>query len=121
MDLIERYRLAETYLNDGAPLAALETLQVMEDELSGMAAAQQLLGRAYFHSAQLSRARAAFQRVLALDPVEDYAHFALGRIAERQSRPAEAIAHYRVAVSLSSRPEYQARLAALGRQAGVAA
>jgi tetratricopeptide (TPR) repeat protein len=115
VELIERYRLAEAYLGEGAPLAALETLDPMRAELSGVAGAQLLLGRAYFHSAQLNRARLAFERVLALDPVEDYAHFALGRIAERLSRPVEAISHYRVAVALSPRPEYRARLTALKR------
>ena len=90
MDLIERYRLAETYLNDGAPLAALETLQPMEVELSGLAAAQQLLGRAYFHSAQLSRARASrYWRWIRLTttPTSPSAESPNGRAGEARPSP----------------------------------
>lgn len=117
MDLVERYRLAETYLDDGAPLAALDTLRPVEGELADTAAGQLLFARAYYHSAQLHRAQRAFERVLEFDPVDDYARFALGRTLERQNRPTEAAAHYRLAVALSPRPEYRHRLAALDREA----
>jgi tetratricopeptide (TPR) repeat protein len=113
MDLVQRYRLAQDYLDDGAPLAAVETLRPVEAELTETASGQLLLARAYYHSAQLTRAERAFARVVELNPADDYARFALGRTLERQSRPGEAMAHYRVAVALSPRPEYLERLAAL--------
>ncbi|MGH3094433.1 MAG: tetratricopeptide repeat protein [Streptosporangiales bacterium] len=113
MYVIERVRLAETYLDQNAPLAALETLHPVEDELAGVTAGELLLARGYFGSAQLSRAEEAFRRVIELDPVDDYAHFALGRTLERQGRGSEAAGYYRMAVAMNPRPEYQQRLLAL--------
>ncbi len=113
MDVVDRYLLAQTYLDDGAPLAALETVRAVEQELAGSAAGLLLLARAYYHSAQLGRAERAFARIVELDPTDDYARFALGRTLERQSRPAEAAAHYRIAAALSPRPDYLERLAAV--------
>jgi Flp pilus assembly protein TadD len=78
-----------------------------------------LLARAYFATARLGRAEAAFRRVLEIDPTDDHARFGLGRTLERQSRHDEALAHYRIAVALSPEPDYldalhrtEARLAA---------
>jgi Flp pilus assembly protein TadD len=113
MELVTRYRLAQTYLDDGAPLAALETVRPVEAQLAESAAGQLLIARAYFHSAQLGRAEHAFGRLVEMDPTDDFARFALGRTLERQNRPAEAAAHYRIAAALSPRPEYLERLAAL--------
>ena len=39
-------------------------------------------------------------RVLELSPVDDYAHYALGRCLEKQGRTAEARGHYKLARSL---------------------
>lgn len=118
MSVIERVRLAETYLDQKAPLAALETLHPVEDELAGVVAGELLLARGYFGSAQLSRAEEAFRRVIELDPVDDYAHFALGRTLERQGRREEAIGYYRMAVAMNPRPEYRERLDVLDTAAG---
>ncbi len=112
MTLFDRYRLAEAHLEHGEPLAAVETLEPMVDELNDVAAGQLLLGRAYFASAQLRRAQQAFERVVALDPTDDYAHFALGRTFERQGVVDSAITHYRLAAAMDARPEYHERLAA---------
>ena len=118
MDVVDRYRLAQAYLDDGAPLAALESVRTVEEELAGSAAGLLLLARAYYRSAQLGRAERAFARLVELDPTDDYARFALGRTLERQSRPEEAAAHYRIAAALSPRPDYLDRLAAVTRLAG---
>ncbi|MHA6624884.1 tetratricopeptide repeat protein [Pseudonocardia sichuanensis] len=106
----DRYRFAQVLLDGGEPLEALALLQPVEEEIDGNAAALLLLGRAYFHSAQLGRAREAFARVVALDPTDTYARFLLGRALERQSRLGEAQVQYRVAVAMSDRPEYRERL-----------
>ncbi|WP_020576508.1 tetratricopeptide repeat protein [Actinopolymorpha alba] len=109
----DRFRLAEEYLADKAPLAALETLAPVRDELPDVVAVHLLLGRAYFASAQLRRAQGAFERVLELDPSDDYARFVLGRTFERMSQYAPALAQYRLAVAMAPRPEYQQRLESL--------
>ena len=106
----DRYRFAEILLDSGEPLEALALLQPVAEEIDGNAAALLLLGRVYFHSAQLERARQAFARVVELDPTDTYARFLLGRTLERQSRLAEAQTQYRVAVAMSDRPDYRERL-----------
>lgn len=118
MDVVDSYRLAQAYLDDGAPLAALESVQAVEEEVAGTASGLLLLARAYYRSAQLGRAERAFARLVELDPTDDYARFALGRTLERQSRPKEAAAHYRIAAALSPRPEYLERIAGLTELAG---
>lgn len=65
-------------------------------------AARLLLARAYYHSAQLTRAEAELRRVLEQDPVESYAHLMLGRTLERQSRDEEAARHLRLAEAMGA-------------------
>jgi len=61
----------------------------------------ELLGRAFFHSAQLSRAEQIFRRIVELDPVDAWAHIALARSLERQGRTAEAGAYRRLHAAMS--------------------
>jgi Flp pilus assembly protein TadD len=61
----------------------------------------ELLGRAYFHSAQLRRAEATFRRLVELDPVDAWAHVALARALERQGRSDEAGRHRRLHAAMS--------------------
>ncbi|MFG1851289.1 tetratricopeptide repeat protein [Actinomadura geliboluensis] len=56
----------------------------------GNRAAVELLGRAYFHSAQLGRAESVFRRLVDLDPCNGWAHEALARTLERRGRAADA-------------------------------
>lgn len=107
---IDRIRLAEAYLDGGNPLQALEMLAPLEEELDGHAAGQLLIARAYYHSAQLGRARATLEKLVELVPTDHYARFLLGRTLERQSRPADAASHYQLAAAMSEEPEYRERL-----------
>lgn len=61
----------------------------------------ELLGRAYFHSAQLRRAEATFRKLVELDPVDSWAHCALARSLERQGREEEANPHRRLHAAMS--------------------
>ena len=61
----------------------------------------ELLGRAYFHSAQLRRAEQTFRRLVELDPVDAWAHVALARALERQGRVDEAGPHRRLHAAMS--------------------
>jgi Flp pilus assembly protein TadD len=96
-DLVRQRRSAEA-------LAVLAPL--LSDEPDSRSVLE-LAGRAYFHSSQLSRAERTFRRLVELDPTDAYARFALGRVCERQSRLREAVGHYRVAVAMDPRAEYQ--------------
>jgi Flp pilus assembly protein TadD len=110
MQETERYRLAEAYLDAGDPLEALRLLEPLTDELRMHAGGQLLLGRAYYHSAQLGRAQEALERAVEMAPTDAYARFALGRTLQRRSRHDEAKVHFRVAAALDSRPEFLERV-----------
>ncbi len=71
-------------------------LAPLVEEEPGNLAVRLLLARAYYHSAQLSRAETELRTVLERDPVEAYAHLMLGRTLERQSRPEAARRHLRL-------------------------
>ncbi|WP_017240647.1 tetratricopeptide repeat protein [Streptomyces sp. SS] len=60
-----------------------------------------LLARAYYHSAQLSKAETELRAVLDRDPVEHYARLMLGRTLERQGRSDEAAPHLRLAAAMT--------------------
>ncbi|MBW8481589.1 tetratricopeptide repeat protein [Actinomadura parmotrematis] len=66
--------------------------------------AVELLARAYFHSAQLSRAEGAFRALIELDPCNGWAHEALARTLERQSRGGEAVPFRRMAAAMGAAP-----------------
>ena len=59
------------------------------------------LGRAYFMSGQLERARETFEALLAVDPSSHYGHYALGRALVRLGRVDEGRTHLRLAVALA--------------------
>jgi Flp pilus assembly protein TadD len=109
-DLVELFRRAEALLADRRPLEALRALDSVLAAEPDKPSVQLLAGRAYFHSAQLSRAERAFRRVLDLDPADHYARFVLGRTLQRLGRLAEAQAQLRMATAMDPRPEYQEAL-----------
>jgi Flp pilus assembly protein TadD len=56
-------------------------------------------------------AEAEFRTLLELSPVNDYAHYALGRCLEKQGRDVEANRHYKLASSLQpDSAQYRARI-----------
>jgi len=106
LDLAQAYEKGRVYFEFGDYAAAARLLaQVAEAEPRNVAV-RLLLARAYFHSAQLRRAEAELAAVVELDPVDDFARFALGRALERQSRPAQALPHYRLAAAMRPDPDY---------------
>jgi len=87
---------------------ALEQAKCREPEKASI---REALGIAYFRIRRWEEAEAEFRKVLELDPVNDYAHYAVGRCLEKQGRQHEANGHYKLASSL--RPEesqYRARI-----------
>jgi Tfp pilus assembly protein PilF len=129
---VESFRMAELYLDVGDPRSAVRLLEPLVTDAAtqttstpsgstvttsggptGSTAARLLLARAYFHTAQLRRAEEQFRRVLDLDPTDHFAHFALGRTLERQTRPEEALRHYRIAAAMTPSVEYEAAVTRL--------
>lgn len=110
------YQQGRSRLADGNPHGAAAVLeealaQQAADRQPEKASLREVLGRAYFASSQIQRARAEFERALALDPSNDFAHFSIGRCYERQGRLEDAAKHYKIANALADQDVYQAALA----------
>jgi Flp pilus assembly protein TadD len=70
---------------------------------------REALGRAYFRCGRYVEAREEFAAVVERSPVNDFAHFCLGRALEKTGRPAEARRHLTLAVGLRpDRADYRA-------------
>ena len=70
---------------------------------------REALGRAYFRSARFEQAAEEFAAVVERYPVNDYAHFCLGRSLENSGRRAEARKHAALAACMRpDREDYQA-------------
>ena len=87
---------------------ALEKARRREPEKASI---REALGIAYFRIARWDAAEAEFRKLLELSPVNDYAHYALGRSLEKQGRTAEANGHYKLAHSMNPKSEqYSSRI-----------
>ena len=91
----------------------LEKARQLEPEKSSI---REALGRAYFRSGRYAQAGEEFAAIVERYPVNDFAHFCLGRSLEKTGRLREAKRHLALATSL--RPDradyrhYRARLEA---------
>ncbi|MFB4314648.1 tetratricopeptide repeat protein [Actinomadura sp. 21ATH] len=86
----ETFERARLYFDMRDPAEAARILAPLADEHPGNREVVELLGRAYFHSAQLARAEETLRHLVDLDPCNAWAHEALARTLERRNRPAEA-------------------------------
>jgi Flp pilus assembly protein TadD len=64
---------------------------------------REALGRAYFRSGRYREAAAEFEAIVELSPINDYAHFCLGRSLQKLGRQSAAGRHFSLACGL--RPE----------------
>jgi Flp pilus assembly protein TadD len=97
----ETYARGRMYFDLGDPIGAARILAPLADEQPESRSVLELLGRAYFHSAQLGKAEDTFRRIIELDPCDSWAHIALARSLERQSRDDEAAPHRRMHAAMS--------------------
>ncbi|MFC3501509.1 tetratricopeptide repeat protein [Micromonospora krabiensis] len=102
MDLLAEYRLATLYFEAGDPTAAARLLEPIIEAEPDNASVRQLLARAYFQSAQLSRAEEQLRTLVDQDPSDHYSHHVLGRTLERLNRHADALRHLRIAAAMHS-------------------
>jgi predicted Zn-dependent protease len=98
---MQEYERAQLFFEARDYTTAARILAPLVDTAPANLAARLLLARAYYHSAQLTRAEAELRAVLEHDPAEDYAHMMLGRTLERLNRPVEAIGHLRLAEAMT--------------------
>lgn len=96
-DAYEHFQRGKTLLRDGMPAQATISLEKAKRLEPDKASIREALGIAYFRITRWDAAEAEFRKVIELSPVDDYAHFALGRALEKQGRAAEAERHLKLA------------------------
>ncbi|HVW32046.1 MAG TPA: tetratricopeptide repeat protein [Acidimicrobiia bacterium] len=96
--------------NTHAAIVALERARQLEPEKGSI---REALARAYYRTQRVEAARAEFEKVLELDPVNDYAHFGLGLCLLRTGDRAGARGHLKLASIM--KPHEEAYLDALRR------
>ena len=97
----ERWGRAQLFFEAKEYGTAVRILRGLVAEHPDQTAQRLLLARAYYHSAQLSRAETELRAILDRDPVEHYARLMLGRTLERQGRADEAAPHLRMAAAMA--------------------
>ncbi|MFI7356266.1 tetratricopeptide repeat protein [Streptomyces avidinii] len=97
----ERWARAQLFFEAKEYATAARILDGLAGETPEQLAPRLLLARAYYHSAQLSRAEQELRAILERWPVEDYAQLMLGRTLERLGRAAEARPHLRMAAAMA--------------------
>jgi len=105
------FQQGKAHLKKGMPAQATVALEKAKKREPDKASIREALGIAYFRIRRWEEAEAEFRKVLELSPVNDYAHYALGRCLEKQGRGREANAHYKLASSLQPESaQYRARI-----------
>ena len=103
------YRRGVELLEDGSFAAATEPLAEAARRAPEKSSVREALGRAYFRNHQFEEAAAEFAAVVETHPVNDYAHFCLGRSLANTGRTAEARRHAALAAHMRpDRKDYQA-------------
>jgi Flp pilus assembly protein TadD len=105
------FQMGKAHLKRGMPAQATVSLEKAKKREPDKASIREALGIAYFRIRRWEEAEAEFRKVLELSPVNDYAHYALGRCLEKQGRSREANRHYKLASSLKpGSNQYRARI-----------
>lgn len=102
------FQKGRDHLKRGMPAQATVALEKAKRREPEKASIREALGIAYFRIRRWAEAEAEFRAVLELSPVNDYAHYALGRALEKQGKVQEANGHYKLARSLKPGDEHYA-------------
>ena len=102
-DVYDLFRRGSALLESGDYSAAAIPLEKASRFEPDKTSIREALGRAYFHAGRYVQAREEFRAVVERAPVNDFAHFCLGRALEKTGRPEEARRHLALACNL--RPE----------------
>jgi Flp pilus assembly protein TadD len=114
-NLYALYRRGVELLEDGSFSEATVPLAEAARQAPEKSSVREALGRAYFRDRQFEKAATEFEAVVETHPVNDYAHFCLGRALSLTGHLQEARHHLALASNL--RPErrdyriYRERLA----------
>jgi Flp pilus assembly protein TadD len=110
------YSKGTRFLDEGHPHQAamlLSRAKLIEPEKGSI---REALARALYASGRIAMARREFAKAVALDPVNDYAHFGLALACERTGQRTRALAHLKLAVAMRPGVDHYER--ALARLAG---
>ena len=107
-EIYDLFQQGRARLRHGMPAQATVPLEKAKRRAPDKASIRETLGIAYFRIGRYAEAEEEFRAVLELSPVNDYAHYALGRCLEKQGRPREANGHYKLARSLRPQSEHYA-------------
>ncbi len=103
------FKKGSELLDRGDFMAAAIPLERARDLEPDKSSIREALGRAYFRSGRFEKAAEEFAEVVERHPVNDYAHFCLGRSLEKTGRRAEARRHAALAANMRpDRKDYQA-------------
>lgn len=97
------YRRGIELLEDGDFEHAAEPLAEAARRAPEKSSVREALGRAYFRAGRFAPAAAEFEAVVETHPVDDYAHFCLGRALSKTGQKRRARHHLALACNL--RPE----------------
>ena len=93
----EHFQRGKSLLAEGMAAQATVSLEKAKRLEPEKASIREALGIAYFRITRWDAAEAEFRKVIELSPVDDYAHFALGRALQKQGRTREAEHHLKLA------------------------
>jgi tetratricopeptide (TPR) repeat protein len=94
------FRRGSELLESGDFAAAAIPLEQARSFEPDKTSIREALGRAYFHSRRYVEARDEFAAVVERSPVDDYAHFCLGRAFQLTGHSTEARRHLKLAAGL---------------------
>jgi tetratricopeptide (TPR) repeat protein len=101
-----RFQEGSRLLDIGSAHAAIVALERARDLEPDKGSIREALARAYYRSRRVDEAKTEFEKVLELDPVNDYAHFGLGLCLLRAGDRAGARGHLKIATIM--RPDEEA-------------
>ena len=99
-DVYDLFRRGSALLESGDYSAAAIPLEQASRFEPDKTSIREALGRAYFHAGRYARASEEFKAVVERAPVNDFAHFCLGRALEKIGRRDEARRHLALASNL---------------------
>ena len=107
-ETFDLFQQGRAHLQKGRAAQATVALEKAKRREPEKASIREALGIAYFRIHRYAEAESEFRKMLELAPVDDYAHYALGRCLEKLGREAEANGHYKLASSLRPQNEHYA-------------
>ena len=99
-EIYDLFQQGRSHLENGDAAQALIPLEKAKRRAPDKASIRERLGIAYFRLGRYGEAEAEFRAMLELAPLDDYAHYALGRCLEKRGHAQEANGHYKLASSL---------------------